>query len=263
MDFNICLVCSSPPKPGTQHHSHYGAICCMSCKAFFKRIRDEAVNKSGSESCLKYKCKKKDPGSCNTHYQISTKDKCKECRYLKCIGIGMDPNQICAGDLRHKFTRNNLYCFAKSPKINEVKEGQGRDLSQMMTKIVNAYEASVAEVQLSKDMVEFIFEGHLNGTEWTSEYSKAVLRAMDMHPRSLALMASKLTFFQESICKEDQHLLLEENLPLFYQYILGRYLMDKGGSTQLSWLLAADAEKTFGNMVKNTFYYQRKVNDSI
>ena len=177
---------------------------------------------------------------------------------MKCIGIGMDPNQICAGDLRHKFTRNNLYCFAKSPKINEVKEiehqsPQGRDLNQMMTKIVNAYEASVAEVQLSKDMVEFIFEGHLNGTEWTPEYSKAVLRAMDMHPRSLALMASKLTFFQESICKEDQHLLLEENLPLFYQYILGRYLMDKGGSTQLSWLLAADAERTFGNKVMIDF----------
>lgn len=155
----------------------------------------------------------------------------------------MDPNQICTGELRHKFTRNNLYCFIKK----EVKENLSpRDLSEMMARIVNAYEASVAEVQLNKDMVEFIFEGHLIGTEWTSEYAKAVLRIMDMHPRSLALMASKLTFFQD-ICKEDQYLLLEENLPLFYQYILGRYLMDKGGSTQLSWLLGEDAEKVFGN----------------
>ena len=174
----------------------------------------------------------------------------------------MDPNQICAGELRHKFTRNNLYCFIKESK-KEVKENVSPcDLSEMMARIVNVYEASVAEVQLNKDMVEFIFEGHLNGTEWTSEYSKAVLRAMDMHPRSLALMASKLTFFQESICKEDQHLLLEENLPLFYQYILGRYLMDKGGSTQLSWLLAADAEKTFGNTEQSTFNSE-KVNFSI
>ena len=242
----ICLVCSSSPKPGSQHHSHYGAICCLSCKAFFKRIRDEAVNKSNSESCLKYKCKKKRPGSCKTHYTTSTKDKCKECRYLKCIAVGMDPNQICAGELRHKFTRNNLYCFIKESK-KEVKENVSPcDLSEMMARIVNVYEASVAEVQLNKDMVEFIFEGHLIGTEWTSEYAKAVLRIMDMHPRSLALMASKLSFFQD-ISKEDQYLLLEENLPLFYQYILGRYLMDKGGSTQLSWLLGADAEKAFGN----------------
>ena len=242
---SVCLVCSIPPKPKTSHHSHYGALCCMSCKAFFKRIGDEGIV---SESGLKYSCKKKNPGFCNTHYQVSTKEKCKRCRYLKCIDVGMDPNQICAGEQRNKFTRNNLFCFKEGKKGSKENSGNRNDLNEMMTSIVNAYEVSVAEVQLNRDIVQFLFEGHLIGAEWTLEHSKAVLRVMEIHPRNLALMASKLTSFQ-SICKEDQDLLLEENLPLFYQYILGKYLMDKGGSTQLSWLLAADvADKAYGKL---------------
>ena len=84
----LCLVCS---VVSDNHHIHYGALACFSCRAFFRR----AHNKSGGSSDPpNYICKH--DGKCD----ITSKNrkKCQKCRYDKCIEIGMNPNLVLTDD---------------------------------------------------------------------------------------------------------------------------------------------------------------------
>jgi len=75
-----CGVCSSPAPD----HLHFGARCCYSCRAFFRRTvpRSEALRcRSGLAKC-----------------EINTKNKkCISCRYNKCVTIGMSPSLVRGG----------------------------------------------------------------------------------------------------------------------------------------------------------------------
>ena len=33
-----CLICGSKAPENRRHLCHYGAVCCLGCKAFFRRI---------------------------------------------------------------------------------------------------------------------------------------------------------------------------------------------------------------------------------
>ena len=84
----LCLVCA---VVSDNHHIHYGALACFSCRAFFRR----AHNKSGGSSDPpSYICKH--DGKCD----ITSKNrkKCQKCRYDKCIEIGMNPNLVLTDD---------------------------------------------------------------------------------------------------------------------------------------------------------------------
>ena len=74
-----CPICERPEKPNETYHSHYGGdICCISCKAFFRRFHRERMKKP--------KCKFRN--QCQVNYQ-TRRNKCTACRYAKCLSIGM------------------------------------------------------------------------------------------------------------------------------------------------------------------------------
>ena len=65
--FSNCAVCEEATD---NHHLHYGAYCCLSCRAFFRRVNQKAKTKE-------YKCKKS--GTCDVSFK--NRKSCQRCRY--------------------------------------------------------------------------------------------------------------------------------------------------------------------------------------
>jgi hypothetical protein len=68
----VCAVCGD----GASEHLHYGAICCFSCRAFFRRYadREKCVCVRGDASCV---------------IDTNRRNDCMHCRLKKCYSIGM------------------------------------------------------------------------------------------------------------------------------------------------------------------------------
>ena len=98
-----CGVCGIPSTSTKPIFLHYGSVLpsCSNCKLFFKRCNQECMNETG----LKYKCIKMDPGKCLVSNELSKKQSCKECKFLKCLAVGMDPTKILGVEDRRKFVR--------------------------------------------------------------------------------------------------------------------------------------------------------------
>ena len=80
----ICQICFVPAKSNEKYHSHYGKVCCLSCKAFFRRtIRDEQASY--------LICKNEQ----NCDLRQMKRIKCKKCRFNQCLKIGLEPNKVC------------------------------------------------------------------------------------------------------------------------------------------------------------------------
>ena len=234
-----CAVCLGPPTNGKNRHClAYGAIVCLSCKAFFKRCHDGYI----VDGVLKHHCKNNSPGNCDVHFEAKVKDKCKHCRYLKCLAAGMDPDKITTGKDRKKYTRINLHCFKRSNKslIHNI------DLNERMDLLIGTYQSTMNELKVEKSLMDFLFHGHCHQVAWTQRHTEAFLQAMEIHSLSIIKMTSSLEFFQ-LICQEDRNMLCQMNQYLFYHYIMSRYF--KGGSTQMSWLLGTDAGDIFGKII--------------
>ncbi|KAL3084114.1 hypothetical protein niasHT_033218 [Heterodera trifolii] len=71
-----CRVCGA--EGATRH---YGSVCCSGCKGFFRRsVRNQKV----------YRCP--NAGQCDINRLY--RNCCRECRFRKCLRIGMDPNLV-------------------------------------------------------------------------------------------------------------------------------------------------------------------------
>ena len=68
----VCAVCGD----GASEHLHYGAICCFSCRAFFRRYagRKKCACVRGDELCT---------------VDVARRNDCMHCRLKKCADIGM------------------------------------------------------------------------------------------------------------------------------------------------------------------------------
>ena len=93
MDPSIqCQICGIIAKRNLPHYKHYEAVCCLGCKAFFRRYV-RGVNQTA------FKCK--GGGKCDL--SVGRKA-CKECRFRKCLEVGMDDSKVLNEDDRKKYT---------------------------------------------------------------------------------------------------------------------------------------------------------------
>ncbi|KAL3868923.1 hypothetical protein ACJMK2_041675 [Sinanodonta woodiana] len=85
---------------------HYGAYTCEACKAFFRRLlQKKTIN-------LVCTCSKDEMSEFNKNEVSQSRITCAQCRYKKCIDVGMSKDAIKIG--RYSLTR-------KSENIKEVK----------------------------------------------------------------------------------------------------------------------------------------------
>ena len=89
----VCQVCHIPAKESAKYYCHYGAICCLSCKAFFRRYT------RGENNLHAFECKTQ--GNCDIR---GARTNCKKCRFKKCIEVGMEPNKVLNEEDRKKYT---------------------------------------------------------------------------------------------------------------------------------------------------------------
>jgi hypothetical protein len=79
------------------HHVHYGALACFSCRAFFRRAHSKARGPT-------YVCKK------DSDCDITAKNrkKCQKCRYDKCLASGMNPVLVLNDDQKKVRFRKSI-----------------------------------------------------------------------------------------------------------------------------------------------------------
>ena len=91
-----CQVCGDAAAT----HSHYGAIICFSCRAFFRR---SVVERRA------YQCVRWAQGACVV--DSVTRTNCKRCRLDKCLRVGMKPQLVDA--VKQQKERRSLMEIAK------------------------------------------------------------------------------------------------------------------------------------------------------
>ena len=222
-----CLICGNTggPNSADKLHSHYGAVCCLGCKAFFRRTIRE--NRS-------YVCKSETNG-CDIDPR--SRIKCKQCRYTKvcsmtsvmltclkeffqCLEVGMDPSQVLISkEERKKFT-------------NHRKE---KDKASLCDTITQNCTLSWAEVGISDNVIQ----------ETTAYFLDPSNNRMSRHTfvqlflaymRHFSNFASKTSQF--TALPEDQKAVLSRrNIPLLCHYIMASCLVADTGLEQLSWML--------------------------
>ena len=110
----ICSVCSAETM---NDHFHYGAICCFSCKQFFRRANQGPAGKTSPRGFV---CKF--GGKCEVGLQSKSKRGrcgkiCRKCRYDKCLAVGMNETKVLSKDkkefrFRKKLTRQRREAIA-------------------------------------------------------------------------------------------------------------------------------------------------------
>ena len=103
-------------------------------------------------------------------------------------------------------------------------------------KVEADYGHSMAEFKELSDYVYTLMKGHLDKASWTEEHTFAFMKNLDMHKASMKSFALKTNFFK-SLSKNDRLLLLENNLSLFGNFILAKYLTRDKATDQLSLII--------------------------
>ena len=128
-----CQICFEKAPPNKPFHRHYGAICCVKCRSFFRRI----VQINGVEADLRnvYQCISRQPNLRCDMQLFGTTHRCLHCRMEKCLEVGLRPDRVLLDKkARRKYTgmESNIcstefflnndvvifaYLFGNNPKI--------------------------------------------------------------------------------------------------------------------------------------------------
>ena len=104
--------------------NHYGAMSCEACKLFFRRNSNTLEN---HQSIPTWQCADR-----NCQITVTNRSFCSECRYRKCIAVGMGPNRTMFG--RHTYTtksKNNPRSYLDLPaEIRRLFEALKRTLEK-------------------------------------------------------------------------------------------------------------------------------------
>ena len=108
-DLTMCPVCLVPRKPGSKRPQlHYGGLCCMSCKAFFRRVVKMNL-------VARFNCKNDE----NCNFEDMKRYSCKKCRFLRCLQNGMDQEKVLKGEESQKFNYEHMKRKYQTPSANE------------------------------------------------------------------------------------------------------------------------------------------------
>lgn len=124
----LCRICN---ETAYRDHLNYGAISCYSCRAFFRRIHKVSAEKPW------FFCKF--GGNCEIN--LSTRRKCKKCRYDLCVKAGMQAKSVLKESERVSRFKNSFYKNKRltggtteaEPKEDEGGEEQEEDRSFLNT----------------------------------------------------------------------------------------------------------------------------------
>ena len=117
--YDQCQVCFEFSKDSQVFYAHYGVICCMGCKAFFRRVVRQ-------EKTAKLICRRN--GKCDMKQMKRTR--CKKCRFLQCQKVGLDPAKVLGEEERKKYTH---------PRKNKRKMMENSENSEEMSENVEAF----------------------------------------------------------------------------------------------------------------------------
>ena len=116
MESNIketCPVCFEKANPKKPFHCHYGAICCLKCRSFFRRViqSNGTTNLEKVFYCVNSKLNRK----CDMR-EFGTRHKCSKCRLERCLVIGLKPDKVVLDEeTRRKFT-GMIYLVVEIPQ---------------------------------------------------------------------------------------------------------------------------------------------------
>lgn len=215
-----CPVCGVLEAKKSPVHKHYGGSCCLSCKAFFRRAVASKKSTEHFRPCPTF-------GRCA--FTNDAKIKCVQCRYSKCLAVGMKEELIPNEEERKKFT------FPKKKKTFGCNESQ-------LDSILRSYnEATIELMELkeSKAMSAVIISAFMS--PMVAEESVRIMSiASDFQRALFKIFSYKLDQFQ-SLDRTTQLTLLSKNSGLFTQFILAHFIFADNGFDQLTWLLGGSA----------------------
>ena len=102
-----------------------------------------------------------------------------------------------------------------------------------MKEILHAFAFTIGKLNPNSDIAQNMIRYHLRARHLDKT---TLISQLSLLATAIAEFASTQYVFA-SLQKEDQKILLENNIPLYLQYILARYLGSGSGLEQISWIL--------------------------
>ncbi len=129
-----CRVCDAP----ADHHVHYGAICCPSCRAFFRR---------SVQSDVDFVCKSKAAGKCTLRRRSKLRA-CQRCRFDRCLNVGMRSSYVLTKDQRDKRLRQTRDKNEKKQTDNAAMAQNGKSDSKELQLLAAPSSVPISEEEV-------------------------------------------------------------------------------------------------------------------
>ena len=114
----ICQICFDEALDGKTHKLHFGALCCNSCKNFFRRT---VQLKGRNDLKSSFECVSKVPGQKCNMKDFGMTHRCSKCRLERCLEVGILPEKVLLDPaLRTKFTGKSQYLSITYIKLNNL-----------------------------------------------------------------------------------------------------------------------------------------------
>ena len=205
----ICQICLVPAHGTEKYHQHYGGICCLSCKSFFRR--SHRLDIAPHLFC-------ENNGRCDV--TLHNRTKCKKCRYARCLQAGLQEKRVLTESECVKYSQKKQCSGQNNLPIDGPPNNGNPNFESIFQELA---------------FLHYNFEA----PEWTKQHNKCFLYAIQILSKKFRDFAFKDKDFK-SLCAEDQNLLLMRNSKLINLVYIAKYLAEKTGDDQLQALLGDD-----------------------
>ena len=143
-------------------------------------------------------------------------------------------------------TKRKFDCEVSTLKRHKVivkKPTLSEELAFIAQSLEANFHSTMAAYPFDQKDVEQVVLGHMKPREWCHLHSKALLRLMDCWVPITLGCAKKNPYFA-SLKSDDGTLLMSNNVNLFKEYCLARYITATSGIEQLSWIIGLDIQNS-------------------